>query len=91
MCAQLVPALIDPGADGYSVILDIPVPSSLEKNAQQAHVDPAAPRRMALGRRSGPARASASAASGALGKLHGDRKPPQCQRMLNFTGLASVP
>jgi hypothetical protein len=26
-----------------------------------------------------------------LGKLHGDRELPQCQRMLNFTDLASVP
>ena len=26
-----------------------------------------------------------------LRKLHGDRELPQCQRMLNFTDLASVP
>jgi hypothetical protein len=39
--AQPVPALIQLGADGYPVILDIPVPSSLEKDAQQADVDPA--------------------------------------------------
>jgi hypothetical protein len=41
MCS-LVPALIHLGADGYPVILDIPVPSSVDEDAQQADVDPAA-------------------------------------------------
>jgi NADH:ubiquinone oxidoreductase subunit F (NADH-binding)/ferredoxin len=36
LCAQLVPQLIHLGADGYPVILDIPVPHWLEKDAQQA-------------------------------------------------------
>ena len=33
----------------------------------------------------------ASAASGVSRQLHGDRAPPQCQDMMNFTNLASVP
>jgi NADH:ubiquinone oxidoreductase subunit F (NADH-binding)/ferredoxin len=36
LCAHLIPELIHLDAQGYPVILDIPVPSWLEKDAQQA-------------------------------------------------------
>ena len=42
LCAHLVPELIHPDADGYPVILNIPVPAWLERDAQQAvHMCPA--------------------------------------------------
>src|SRR6266516_2697180 len=42
LCAHLVPEIIHPDSQGFPVILDIPVPAWLEKDAQQAvHMCPA--------------------------------------------------
>jgi ferredoxin len=42
LCAHLVPEMIHVDAQGYPVILNIPVPAWLEKDAQQAvHMCPA--------------------------------------------------
>jgi ferredoxin len=58
LCAHLVPELIHVDPQGYPVILNIPVPSWLEKDAEQAvHMCPALALRL-TNSPSGPTRAA---------------------------------
>jgi ferredoxin len=80
LCAHLVPELIHVDSQGYPVLLDIPVPIWLEKDAQQAvHMCPALALRLAsttpTSTRSGPVNIpTPSLRTGLVGGASANRK-----------------